>query len=64
MILAVEVASVGLFTQGRTRKQAEAMAADALEALAGRSLGASARSEGETVFLVDQAALPEDFRGS
>jgi 6-phosphogluconolactonase len=24
---------------------------------------ASARSEGDTVFLVDQAALPEDFRG-
>jgi 6-phosphogluconolactonase len=32
--------------------------------LGGENLPASsARSEGETVFLVDQAALPEDFRG-
>jgi 6-phosphogluconolactonase len=32
--------------------------------LGGENLpAASARSEGETVFLVDQAALPEDFRG-
>jgi 6-phosphogluconolactonase len=32
--------------------------------LGGENLpAASARSEGDTVFLVDQAALPEDFRG-
>jgi hypothetical protein len=48
---AVEVASVGLFTQGRTRKQAEAMAADALEALAGKPLGASARSDGDRIYV-------------
>jgi phage terminase large subunit-like protein len=48
---AVEVPSVGLFTQGRSRKQAEAMTADALEALAGRPIGASARSEGDRIFV-------------
>src|SRR5580693_142513 len=56
---AVEVASVGLFTQGRTRKQAEAMAADALEALAGKPLGASAWSDGDRIYVQaeDTAAL-------
>lgn len=48
---AVEVASIGLFTQGRTRKQAEAMTADALEALAGESLGASAWSNGDRIYV-------------
>jgi DNA-binding XRE family transcriptional regulator len=51
---AAEVASVGLFTQGHTRKQAEAMAADALETLAGKPLGASAWSDGDKLYVEAQ----------
>lgn len=56
---AMEIPSIGLFTQGRTRKEAEAMTADALEALAGKPLGASARVDGDRIYVEaqDTAAL-------
>lgn len=51
---AVEIPSIGLFTQGRTRKEAEAMTADALETLAGKALGASARVDGDRIYVEAQ----------
>jgi len=48
---AIEIPALEIFTQGKSKADALVMAASAIDDLAGRSLGTSARFEGERILI-------------